>query len=255
MSTTEASDWRAHLVHAFETLLKTPLSAYPADATYAAYFSGNYFSECGFNINSAWVNPAALRGEKTITVGDLKLYYIDASGDDLPEPPIKFDASRSFFDLSLHGFPDEFVAKFREVCDDDESILGMDLAPLLEQHGINLSQSKPGTWEVVLARIATDGTLLDALCKATSIGDGPDSLLACGGKVNDEDEARLAAIPDPRLRDHFRLACSADGCTGLFLEKTHNGSVVAEWNECQSQRTVTVRQLEASASQMHKRRV
>ena len=58
------------------------------------------------------------------------------------------------------------------------------------------------------ARIASDGTLLDALRVATGIGHGPENLVSAEDDDADKEWAvKLGSVPRPELREHLKLDC------------------------------------------------
>ncbi|GAA3090626.1 hypothetical protein [Streptosporangium carneum] len=241
--------WETLLSGAFEALLGRPLASYDPDAVYAAYYHGNFFREARLDREPTWLNPVVLAGGEPIEVGDLYLY-------DMGEPPLRFDASRSIFHVSSDGLPDAFAADLEAACFAPDVVRGADLAPVLWRHGLDLTDSALArNWEVCYARIASTGTLLDAMRVATGIGRTPGSLIAFEGEAEEEWEQALAAVPHPGLRAHLRLGCcdpaDAEGLTYLGSEVFLGSllgdlgcSVVAGWEDGHGQVDVTVIQLD-----------
>ncbi|MEV8630559.1 hypothetical protein AB0395_02790 [Streptosporangium sp. NPDC051023] len=242
--------WEALLADAFGALLSRPLAGYDPGAEYAAYYHGNFFHETRIDRDPTWLNPAVLSGGEPVEVGDLYLY-------DMGEPPLRFDAGRSLFQFSSHGLPRDFAADLAAACFAPDVIRGADLAPVLWRHDLDLADPVLAeNWHVCHARIASDGTLLDAMRVATGIGYGPGSLIPFEGSVDEEWESALAAISHPELRAHLRLGCcdasdaegltyrGADAPLGSLLEDG-DCSLVAAWEDGHGQVDVTVVQLGA----------
>ncbi|MFM9701002.1 hypothetical protein [Streptomyces europaeiscabiei] len=259
--TRESSDprssdqWRTELAQGFEALLGRPLSGYPSDAVYAACFGGNLISELRFDRDPAWVEAAALSASETVSFDSLFLYnFMD---DEL----LRFDASQSLFEFDdSSGLPAGFLSDLAAASMSDPGFVvrGRDLAVLVERHGVDLgSPDLAGTWYVCDARIASDGTLIDALRVATGIGDGPESLADFDGQIDEAWETALAAVTDPRLRSHLRLGCETYFGSGeglIYLgDKSPSGdeavlpdgdcTLIACWDEAENQREVRVVQL------------
>ncbi|MEO3974917.1 hypothetical protein [Streptomyces sp. CAU 1734] len=116
-------------------------------------------------------------------------------------------------------FGDTFVTALRSVArltgDGDALVRGAALAPLLGRHGVDLTggaAAELNCWLTVLLRVATDGTLHDAMRAATFTERGPGHLVS----VHDMNrvraaarpwEERLGAVAHPALRDHLRMLC------------------------------------------------
>ncbi len=240
--------WEALLADAFEALLGRPSASYDSSAEYAAYYHGNFFHETGIDRDPTWLNPAVLSGGQPVEVGDLYLY-------DMGEPPLRFDASRSLFQFSSHGLPGEFAADLKAACFAPDVIRGADLAPVLWRHDIDLIDPVLAeNWNVSYARIASNGTLVDAMRVATGIGHGPGSLIPFDGDPQEEWRATLAAIAHPGLRAHLSLGCrdawEVEGLTYLgadvslcSLLKDNGCSPVAGWEDGHGQVDITVVQL------------
>lgn len=82
------------------------------------------------------------------------------------------------------------------------------LGRLLDEHGVDAS-SLGGHHAVLLGRVVTDGSLLDALRAATWTHGGRDGLVARGEdrSVDPRWSERLEAVADPELRAHLELLC------------------------------------------------
>ncbi|GLY32438.1 hypothetical protein [Kineosporia sp. NBRC 101731] len=96
---------------------------------YALYAWGNFIQEVDLDREPGWVTPALLRGEHDV-VSDHLLIVDDGSG------PLLVDGPNTIFEV------------------DDELVLGSQLVDR------DLSQT---SWRVAYIRVATDGTLQDAL--------------------------------------------------------------------------------------------
>ncbi|MEV4096828.1 hypothetical protein [Streptosporangium saharense] len=240
--------WKASLTAAFEALLGRSLSGYDRGAEYAAYYHGHFFHETRLDRDPIWLNPAVLSGGEPVEVGDLYLY-------DMGEPPLRFDAGRSLFQFSSHGLSEAFAADLARACLAPDVVRGADLAPVLWRHDLDLADPiLAENWHVCYARIASNGTLLDAMRVATGIGDGPGSLIPFEGNADATWTPALEAVANPRLRAHLSLGCcdvaEAEGLTylgsdaplGPLLEEG-GCSVVAGWKDGHGQVDVTVLQL------------
>ncbi|MEV7007375.1 hypothetical protein [Streptosporangium sp. NPDC051022] len=251
--TTSDVGWQALLADAFEALLGRPPAGYDPGAEYAAYYHGNFFHETRNDRDPTWLNPAVLSGGEPIEVGDLYLY-------DMGEPPLRFDASRSLFQFSSHGLSDAFAADLARACFAPDIVRGADLAPVLWRHDLDLADPVLAeNWHVCYARIASNGTLLDAMRVATGIGRGPGSLIPFEGNADEEWAPALAAIADPRLRAHLSLGCcdaaEAEGLTYLGADVPLGSllgdsgcSAVAGWEDGHGQVDVTVVRLGAAVT-------
>ncbi|MEY9857023.1 hypothetical protein ABH935_002631 [Catenulispora sp. GAS73] len=253
--TPDASDWQQVLSDGFGAFLGRPLDEHGPEAVYGAYYwAGNFLADVGFADDAAWVDPEALAGRLTVTNEDIVMY-------DEGEVAPCFDAATSIFvfedesalpaafaaDLSAAAFPSSEP--------DSRLILGRDLGALLARHDeVDLTDEvAAGTWHVLYPRIASDGTLRDALRAATSIGDGPDSLIEFHGKPEERWQAALSRVAHPGLRAHLSFACQEIGAASLhyvgeddltFWGLTGEGcSVVAAWDETENQVEVAVFQL------------
>ncbi|PPK63714.1 hypothetical protein V5P93_002198 [Actinokineospora auranticolor] len=240
-------DWRGQLTQAFEIVLGAPLATYPPDADYATYVGGNVFDEFGYDSDPAWVRPAALSGAEPVV--------LDCGLFDQGEPPSRFDAARSFFEFDdLDAAPDQgFAADLAEVAIAPGLVRGADLAPLVARHGIDLTdEAWSGQWYVAYPRLASDGTLFDAMRTALTLGDGPESVLPLKAEATEQWTRALEAVTHPGLRAHLSYYCT-NGSQGLIHLGANQGSdetlvakgstVVATWQEGQSQVEFTVIQL------------
>ena len=92
---------------------------------------------------------------------------------------------------------------------------GAELGPLLGRHGIDLTNKrskKLNGWLAVLLRVATDGTLTDAMRAATFTERGPDHLVSVREvprprSADERWEEKLSTVTYPGLRDHLRMLC------------------------------------------------
>ena len=196
-----SEEWRARLTPAFEVLLGGPLADHPADATYAAYAWGNFIREAELDRLPGWLDPAVLRGDTVLVSAHL------AMND---EGPMRVDAAGSLFDVPPAREPVE---------------------------GRDLPLPPPDGWRVGYIRLASDGTLYDAMRAATQAGDGPEDLFDFEGDPDEEWDAALAeAGVDEDLRTHLRWCCG-DGMTGLSYwgaeaqTPAPRGTIVAAWDD------------------------
>jgi hypothetical protein len=266
-SAARAGTWDQQLASAFEILLGRPLSSYDAEAVYAAYLDGNWFVEGEFHQAEDWVSPAALSGRETVVFDDLQLYYQG-------EVPLRFDASESWFEIrnaeerpataagDMAGLPaaaaGDLVAAFLPGSP-FSLVRGRDLAAVVDRHGIDVAAIN---WRVAFPKMASDGSLLDAMRVATGIGAGPETLVTLTGKTVRRAEPEeswataLAAITPVELRDHLLLGCQERGTSvGLSFLGASSASggdpllpdddcvLLACWDEDENQREVNVVQL------------
>ncbi|MET8828031.1 hypothetical protein ABZX40_21485 [Streptomyces sp. NPDC004610] len=223
---TDPSGWDTALAGAFEILLGGRSAVDPA-ARYGVYYAP--FDEYLFP--NPWSTPDALTSREPRLLPD--------PGDgEYPFFPWtwRFDLSESLFcfDAELvagtgpwgegghkgpRPFDDAFVADLRTVAsvDEDGQVLvhGAELGPLLSRHGVDLTDErseKLNCWLGVLLRVATDGTLTDAMRAATFTERGPEQLVSVADmrhsvSVAEPWEERLGAVTHPALRDHLRMLC------------------------------------------------
>ncbi|MFI1031502.1 hypothetical protein [Streptomyces sp. NPDC020951] len=245
-------DWERSLTQAFGVLLGRPLSDFDPGAEYAVYYSGNWLYESGSTTDPAWLEPTALAGRETRTDENLLLL------DEVGYPALRFDASRSLFEIDIYAA--EFPAAFKEELAAVDlagsgrlpEVRGIDLARLTARHGVDLTSSGPpeNAWCLTRARIVSDGTLLDALRAATGMGQGPDGLVP-SGTADAETEAAIAAVEHPGIRAHLRAFCDpGSDDIALCLHSMRksweeNGPLVAEWQGAVDQYEITVQQVGA----------
>ncbi|MEU3603464.1 hypothetical protein ABZ714_32860 [Streptomyces sp. NPDC006798] len=226
--------WRRELAGAFEVLLGKPLDEFPAEAEYVLYhWDDMRSSEMVEEFIDGEVDlSAVVRGEP-----------IDGDRYDDGDAPFgwttwSLDLGRSvwLFEESAFGADGPFgeplgtaLAAASAPADGPERELsGADFARALAAHGEDLDEvdgdELTGLGPVV--RIATDGTLFDAMRTATWTTGGPDDLIpflqdAYEIEVEPEWEEKLRRIPDHRLRDHLRMLClsaqSARSDGGYYL--------------------------------------
>lgn len=132
----------------------------------------------------------------------------------------------------------------------------------MERYDLDLTDpALEGTWSVAFPRLASDGTLLDALRAALATGNGPGDLLALTAEVDEEWEEDLAAIEPPALRAHLGYFCT-DGDEGLMpLSETEltagvlddEGCVaVAAWEDGHGQLDIRIVRLSAHVAGPHR---
>lgn len=105
---------------------------------YALYAWGNFIYEVGLDRDAGWLDPALLRGERSILNDNLTI---------IDEGPLPVDGPGTLFEVG------------------DERIAGRDLA------GRDLAGRE---WRVVRIRVATDGTREDAVRITSEIEDAGD---------------------------------------------------------------------------------
>ncbi|MFE2914949.1 hypothetical protein ACFXI0_29410 [Kitasatospora indigofera] len=211
--TTTGADWEHLLTAAFGRLLDLPFTGADPAADYAVRIGGNMLYETGFGKDPAWVGPAALSGAEPVRWEGFMFDEADGT--------FAFDAARSIFEFrvpteSRSAFPAAFVDAVDAACFVPRLIRGADLAPLVEQHGIDLTgPAAAGTWSLYFPRLLSDGTLLGALRAACVLGDGPQSLIDFGAEPEEEWQDALDSIPHPGLRAHLAFFFT-DGTDGLM---------------------------------------
>ncbi|MBB5625449.1 hypothetical protein [Sphaerisporangium krabiense] len=224
---TDLSGWDAALAGAFEILLGGKPAVDPA-ARYGVYYASDPLDE--FLFPNPWATPDALSDREPRRLPD--------SDGEYPFSPWtwRFDLSESLFrfDAELvagtgpwgegghkgpRPFDDAFVADLRTVSSVDEAgevlVHGAELGPLLGRHGVDLTNErsrKLNCWLTVLLRVATDGTLTDAMRAATFTERGPGHLVSIhdmnhARSAGEPWEEKLNAVPHPALRDHLRMLC------------------------------------------------
>lgn len=251
VSPTLDGSWDARLADAFAVLLGRSLEEYDPGAVYAASVDGNLMDETAFLRDAAWVRPTALSGVEPVV-------WECVLSDGESERPWVYDASASVFEFwpeRRTALPQDFTAALDTVCFARGLLRGADLATLVERYGVDLTNpALADTWSVAFPRLASDGTLLDALRAALATGNGPGDLLALTAEVDEEWEKDLAAIEPPALRAHLGYFCS-DGDEGLMpLSETEltagvlddEGCVaVAAWEDGHGQLDIRIVRLSA----------
>jgi hypothetical protein len=251
-----SGSWKDQLTAAFEILLGRPLTSYDPGAVYATFFDGDVFCEIDFSCLfhrpcvPAWLDQDALDGRKTITIDGLSLYYRG-------EPPLQFDASGSVFELDLTALPEAAASKLTAACfSSDDSyglITGRSVSAVLKDFSPGLPA---GCWSVAYPRIASDGSLWDAMRAATGLGLTPATLIPFNQEASEPWRTRLATISHPGLKAHLALGCGdhsraegliyhgTGGSGGYPLEKEGCG-LIANWEERDWYCQVSVVQLSA----------
>lgn len=245
--------WRQTLSDGFAAFLNRPLddAAADADAEYGAYYwAGNFLQEVGFAGDARWVDPEALAGRVLVEDENIVMY-------DVGEAPLRFDAAASIFvienDAAMpYAFAAELsAAAFPSTEPGEHLVLGRDLGALAARHKVDLTDSAlEGAFHVLYPRIASDGTLVDALRVATAIGEQPGSLIEFDGEPAEEWAARLARVEHPDLRAHLSFCCQEPGEVPLhyvaedeltFWGLTGEGCpIIAAWDETENQVEVAV---------------
>ncbi|MER7212021.1 MULTISPECIES: hypothetical protein [Streptosporangium] len=274
-SETDPDGWSAALTGAFEILLGGEPTVDPA-AGYGVYYASDSLDE--FLFPSPWATPGGLSGREP--------RYLPDSDGEYPFSPWtwRFDLGESLFrfDADLlagtgpwgadgykgsRPFDDAFVADLRTVSSIDEAgealVYGAELGPLLGRHGVDLTgeeSERLNGWLTVLLRVATDGTLPDAMRAATFTERGPEHLVPIHDMSAEEPwEERLSAVTHPALRDHLRMLClserDARSRGGFYYGTDHwpwtdvleaaDCSLVAGWGFGESQAGVAVVRLPA----------
>jgi hypothetical protein len=220
----------------FAALVGRPLSEFDPKAEYAVYYGGNFLHESESLWDPAWLKPAALRGEELTGMDHLYLTPGEC------EYPLSFDASLSLFEVMADQVPEAVAEALAEVSlYDDEYLVvrGRDLARVLERHSFDLTGPGPQkeTWCLRLARIASDGTLLDALRAATGVERGPDGLIAHKGLHKHLRGFRKEDSHD--LQHQFEQTASGDW-DGDEEAWERIGTLVTQWLGSVDQYEVTV---------------
>ncbi|WP_238016988.1 hypothetical protein KZZ52_13785 [Dactylosporangium sp. AC04546] len=194
------------LTFAFAVLLGRP--DFPA-GSYDAYYGGDTLDE--FLLPAPWLTPAALASSAPVALPAVDACYLD---DDHQALAWEFDLADSLF--AVEWADDVLPAAFLEdvrALDTDMLVRGADLGELLTRHGLDLTarSAKRLNYHIsALLRLATDGTLHDAMRMATFTHRLPAlASFAPGGmrRVEEGWETALAEVEPPQLRDHLRLHC------------------------------------------------
>ncbi|MFJ9448288.1 hypothetical protein ACIRRH_41725 [Kitasatospora sp. NPDC101235] len=227
---TDLDGWDAALAGAFAILLGGEPAADPA-AGYGVYYASDSLDE--FLFPNPWATPDALSGREPRHLPDPDGAYPFSPWTwrfDLGGSLFRFDADLltgkgPWGDGGHKGprpFDDTFVSDLRAVSTVDESgealVRGTELGPLLGRHGVDLTtgeSTKLNGWLTVLLRVATDGTLADAMRAATFTERGPEHLvsihdLSGAGCADEPWEDRLGVVAHPTLRDHLRMLCRTE---------------------------------------------
>ncbi|MFJ9434255.1 hypothetical protein ACIRQY_31990 [Streptomyces sp. NPDC101490] len=224
---TGPEDWDTALAGAFEILLGGQPPAAPATG-YGVYYASDSLDE--FLFPNSWMTVGTLAGREPTTLPDPDGPYPFSPWAwrfDLGGSLFRFDADllagTGAWGADGHKGPRPFDESFATALrtthpsDEDGGVLvrGTDLGLLLARHGADLTgeDSEPlNTWLTVLLRVATDGTLTDAMRAATFTGRGPAHLVSTddiryADRAAEPWEERLGAVAHPALRDHLRMLC------------------------------------------------
>jgi hypothetical protein len=193
------------------------------------YYSSDPVDE--FLFPNEWATPAALADPEP-----KRLQFFE----DYPFSPTlwRLDLSRTLFSFDadmLDGtepwgeighkgprpFGDDFVADIRAAAvegADEVLVRGAELGPLLARYGIDLTHArskKLNGWLTALFRVATDGSLTDAMRAATFTTRGPEHLTPFDGEgsfdaAETKWEEALRLVQHPALRDHLRMLCLSE---------------------------------------------
>ncbi|MFE7563622.1 hypothetical protein [Kitasatospora sp. NPDC057500] len=224
----DLSGWDAALAGAFEILLDGEPAGDGAAAGYGVYYASDTLDE--FLFPNPWATPEALSARAPRHLPELDGEY--------PFSPSawRFDLSGSLFrfDAALlagtgpwgedghkgpRPFDDAFATGLQAVATVDEAgdalVRGAQLGALLDRHGVDLTgahATKLNGWLAVVLRVATDGTLADAMRAATFTRRGPGHLVSLQDIGGDRSaaapwEERLKAVEHTALRDHLRMLC------------------------------------------------
>nr|BFE59878.1 hypothetical protein GCM10020063_044040 [Dactylosporangium thailandense] len=241
------------LTFAFAALLGR--SDFPA-GSYDAYYGGDTLDE--FLLPAPWLTPAALASSAPVALPDVDGCFLD---EDHQALAWEFDLADSLFAVEWADdvLPAAFLADVR-AADADMLVRGADLGALLARHGLDLTDpsAKRLNYRIsALLRLATDGTLHDAMRMATFTHRLP-ALVSFGSggsrRVEEGWETALAAVEPPQLRDHLRLHClepsssRAAGARYLGADEWPTGTealdgrrrLVAGWEFGESQSGVAV---------------
>lgn len=250
VGTTDHEDWRQVLSDGFGAFLNRSLDDDPGAVYGAYYWAGNFLRDIGFAGDARWADPEALAGRVLVEDENIVMY-------DMGEAPLRFDAAGSIYVFGdVSALPPDFAAELSAASlpssePGERLVLGGDLGTLAARHHVDLADSAlEGAWYVLYPRIASDGTLVDALRVAAAIGDKPDSLIEFEGEPDETWAAQLARVEDPGLRAHLSFGCQDVGETSLhyvaddeltFWGLTAEGcSVIAAWDETENQVEVAV---------------
>ncbi|MFE3073344.1 hypothetical protein [Streptomyces sp. NPDC059247] len=226
----DPDEWGAALAGAFAILLGAQPPVDPGAAGYAVYYASDSLDE--FLFPNTWVTPEPLSAREPRNLPDQDGPYPFSPWAwrfDLSESLFRFDAdllagTGPWGDGGHKGprpFDDAFVADLRTVSPLDEAggvlVRGTELGTLLGRHGVVLTGEESeqlNGWLTVLLRVATDGTLPDAMRAATFTGRGPAHLVSTddiryADSAAEPWEERLGAVAHPGLRDHLRMLCLA----------------------------------------------
>ncbi|MEU1179913.1 hypothetical protein ABZ464_20090 [Streptomyces sp. NPDC005820] len=220
--------WEATLNGAFDILLGGKPAADDPATRYGVHYADDSLDE--FLFPNTWITP------ETLTDPEPRELPLQGGGEYVFSPSgWRFDLSESLFRFDAHlldgtgpwgegghkgprPFGDDFVADVRAASLDgarEVLLRGAELGPLLRRHGVDPADSgckKLNIWLTVLLRVATDGTLTDAMRAATFTARGPGHLTPFdqedhGVTAEPRWEEALTAIPHPGLRDHLRMLC------------------------------------------------
>ncbi|MER6579026.1 hypothetical protein [Nonomuraea sp. NPDC001023] len=228
----DSSEWEAALAAAFEILLGGGPAVDPA-ARYGVYYASATFDE--FLFPNDWATADALSGREAGHLPDPDgahpfspwTWRFDLGGSLFWFDPDLLAGTGSWGEDGHKGprpFGDAFVTDLRAVSAVDEAdeagevlVRGAQLGPLLSRHGVDLTGGeceKLNGWLTVLLRVATDGTLTDAMRAATFTERGPGHLVSVSDlryarSAVQPWEGRLGAVTHSALRDHLRMLCLA----------------------------------------------
>ncbi|MCF2533524.1 hypothetical protein [Yinghuangia soli] len=194
--TDQTRGWRAGLPTAFAALLGRPLDAFAPTATYALY---HWDDELSAEFFEFFPGTDALL---TVATSDPEAFDEEYP---LSWTHWQLDLARSLFLLD-GDVPPQVAALSLDPS--APVVTGTDLARLLAA-----GHAAPDDLTMtVLARVAGDGTLFDAMRAATWTGGNLSDLadFRTGAEAEPRWDAALAAVDHPVLRDHLRMLCLAE---------------------------------------------
>jgi len=210
-------DPRDELRMAYELLLDRPIADFDPDATYVLYVWDDIYSS-----EFEW-SAAALKKLRTMSKSRRAREGDAKAPEGMGWDRYDFDLARSYF--TIEDIEGNAGNELRKAGGKAGIVTGEQLATIAAKHGglkgLVAEEEDDELMIQILARVKTDGTLLDALAAATWTMSAPDGLVEWDtyAEVHGDWADKLDAIQDDKLRTHFKMLCqdeNAARCCGAF---------------------------------------
>ncbi len=208
--------WELQLEHAFDVLLKKPVSKFDPDKQYLLYF---------------WADQEVFEEEVSLDELEKPSLFEGAGKYDSGEKQLfvtryKSDLNQSVFEFSPEDFDEDLPASLADICKKSEysyTVAGNRLAAHVREKGLDLEEICG--YARIWRRVVTDGSLFNAMQTATYTMGGEDSMLTADliedpdlVEVKEEWKQLLQEVENEKLQYHLLLLCQthqASRCVGF----------------------------------------